>query len=178
MKLSEIDTNNLDNELIKKVFFNVPRETYHYADYVVVYGCHIKELLDERLNYALEVLKKHDFGKIIVTDGIGVNGDFNEAEYMKKYLLENLIDESKIVMENKSTTTEENNLNILEMLNLELIDEPLNIVLVSQEFHLSRIMLHWEKILHNKNIHFYYDYVLNSSLSFKVIINESKYLDF
>lgn len=131
MKLSEIDTNNLDNELIKKIFFNVPRKTYHYADYVIVYGCHIKEVLDERLNYTLEVLKKHDFGKIILTGGIGVNGKFNEAEYMKKYLLENLIDESKIVMENKSTTTEENNLNILAMLNLEIIDKPINIVLVS-----------------------------------------------
>lgn len=162
MKLSSIDVNNLNNELIKKIFFNIKKENYDYADYVIIYGCHIKELLDERLNYALKILNKHNFDKVILTGGIGVKGDFNEAEYMKNYLINNSIDESKIIIENKSRTTEENNLNIMNMLDLKSIERPTSIVLITQEVHLSRIILHWSKILKNDNIHFYYDYVENS----------------
>lgn len=85
MKSSEVDTNSLDNQLIKDIFFNIRKEKYNYADYIIIYGCHIKELLDERLNYALKVLNK--FGKIVLTGGIGTNGIFNESEYMKNYLI-------------------------------------------------------------------------------------------
>lgn len=174
MKLSSIDVNNLNNELIKKIFFNVKKENYDYADYVIIYGCHIKELLEERLNYALKVLNKHNFDKVILTGGIGVKGDFNEAEYMKNYLINNSIDESKIIVENKSKTTEENNINIMNMIDLKSIERPTSIVLITQEVHLSRIILHWSKILKNDNIHFYYDYVENSVLSYERIINEPK----
>lgn len=116
MKLSEVDTNSLDNELIKMIFFNIKKGKYNYADYIIVYGCHIKELLDERLNYALDVLNNHKFDKVILTGGIGINGNFNESEYMKNYLMHHSIDESKIIIENKSKTTEENNINIMDML--------------------------------------------------------------
>lgn len=177
MKLSEIEIKDLDNELIRNIFFNIRKEKYNYADYVIIYGCHIKELLDERLNYALEVLKNHKFDKVILTGGIGVNGDFNESEYMKKYLISNSIDESRLIIENKSKTTEENNINVMNMLNLKETDKPINIVLITQEIHLLRIILHWSKILKNTNIHFYYDYVENSIWSYDKIINEPKLID-
>lgn len=177
MKLSEVDTNSLDNELIKMIFFNIKKGKYNYADYIIVYGCHIKELLDERLNYALDVLNNHKFDKVILTGGIGTNGNFNESEYMKNYLMHHSIDESKIIIENKSKTTEENNINIMDMLNLKSIDKPTNVVLITQEIHLLRIILHWSKILKNDNIHFYYDYVENSILSYNKTINNPKLVD-
>lgn len=137
------------------------------------YGVHNKELLNERLNYALKVLNNNKYGKVILTGGIGTNGDFNEAEYMKNYLINNKIEEDKIIIENKSTTTEENNINIMNMLNLEAIDKPTNIVLITHEPHLLRIILHWRTILNNNNVHFYYDYVENSALSYdNIIANE------
>lgn len=46
MKLSELNSSELNIELIKKIFFNIKKENYQYADYIVIYGCHIKELLD------------------------------------------------------------------------------------------------------------------------------------
>lgn len=177
MKLSEVDTNSLDNELIKMIFFNIKKGKYNYADYIIVYGCHIKELLDERLNYALDVLNNHKFDKVILTGGIGTNGNFNESEYMKNYLMHHSIDESKIIIENKSKTTEENNINIMDMLNLKSINKPTNVVLITQEIHLLRIILHWSKILKNDNIHFYYDYVENSILSYNKTINNPKLVD-
>jgi len=177
MKLSELNSSELSSELIKKIFFNIKKENYQYADYVVIYGCHIKELLIERLKYALKVLEEHDYGKIILTGGIGVNGDFNESEYMKKFLVDNNIDEDKIIVENQSTTTEENNINIMNILDLKNVQKFTNIVLISQEFHLLRIILQWSKILNNENIKFYYDYVDNSALSYDKIINSPELVE-
>lgn len=131
MKLSEINPNKLDNNLIKKIFFSINKEEYDYADYIVVYGCHIKELLDERLEHTLSIIKNKSYNKIILTGGIGVNGNFNESEYMYKYLIDNGINLNKIIIENQSTTTLENNINIMNMLNLNNIKDKTNIVLVS-----------------------------------------------
>lgn len=177
MKLSELDCSRLNNNLIKRIFFSIKKENYKYADYVVIYGCHIKELLDERLQHALKVLKEHDYRKIVLTGGIGVNGDFNESEYMKKFLVANNIDENKIIVENESTTTEENNINIMNILDLNNVQKLTNIVLISQEFHLLRIILQWSKILINGNIKFYYDYVDNSALSYNKIINSQELVE-
>lgn len=177
MKLSELNSSELSNELIKKIFFNIKKENYQYVDYVVIYGCHIKELLDERLNYALKILKEHNYGKIILTGGIGINGDFNESEYMRKFLVDNNIDEYKIIVENQSTTTEENNINIMNILDLKNVQNFTNIVLISQEFHLLRIILQWSKILNNDKIQFYYDYVDNSELSYDKIINSPELVE-
>ena len=177
MKLSQLDIKDLNNELIKAIFFSIQKEKYENVDYIIIYGCHIKELLDERLSYALEVLNNHNFDKVILTGGIGINGNFNESEYMKNYLINNSIDESKIIIEGNSKTTEENNINIMNMLNLKSIYKPTNIVLITQEVHLLRIILHWSKILKNNNIQFYYDYVENSILSYDKIINNPKLVD-
>ncbi len=177
MKLSQLDIKDLNNELIKAIFFSIQKEKYDNVDYIIIYGCHIKELLDERLSYALEVLNNHNFDKVILTGGIGINGNFNESEYMKNYLINNSIDESKIIIEGNSKTTEENNINIMNMLNLKSIYKPTNIVLITQEVHLLRIILHWSKILKNNNIQFYYDYVENSILSYDKIINNPKLVD-
>ena len=174
MKLTQIDHNKLDNDLIKRIFFNIKKEKYEYADYIVIYGCHIKELLDERLKYALKVINSNNYGSVLITGGVGVYGDFNESEYMKKYLIDNGIDENKIIVEDESTTTEENNLNIMNMLKLNEIDENTNIALITHEFHMLRLILHWSKILNNDNINFYYDYVENSILSYDKMIEDDK----
>ncbi len=65
---------------------------------------------------AIELLKTKNINKVLVTGGIGVNGDFNEAEYMKEHLLEIGVKESDILIEDKSTTTEENITNSIKIL--------------------------------------------------------------
>ena len=145
-----LDWNNLNKgvfyETIRSKYkwfrWNVKKEEYNYADYVIIYGCSVKQLLDERLNYAINILSNIKFDKVVVTGGIGKKGYFNEAEYMREFLIRNSIDDSKIITENESKTTEENNINIMNMLNLELVDRPTNIVLVTHEYHLARIILH------------------------------------
>ena len=174
MKLSNIDVKEINNELIKKIFFNIKKEKYNNADYIIIYGCHIKELLDERLNYALEVIKNHDYKKIVLTGGVGINGDFNESKYMEEFLINNGILHDKIIIENKSTTTEENNINILNIIDFKNIDKITNVVLVTHEFHILRLKLHWDKLLTNKNIRFFYDFCDSNLLSYQNIINNNE----
>ena len=174
MKFSNIDVKEINNELIKKIFFNIKKEKYNNADYIIIYGCHIKELLDERLNYALEVIKNHDYKKIVLTGGVGINGDFNESKYMEEFLINNGILHDKIIIENKSTTTEENNINILNIIDFNNIDKITNVVLVTHEFHILRLKLHWDKLLTNKNIRFFYDFCDSNLLSYQNIINNNE----
>ena len=177
MKLSEINPDKLNNDLIKKIFFDIKKEEYDYADYIIIYGCHIKQLLDERLIHALFIIQNKKYNKIVLTGGIGAKGDFNESEYMYNFLIKNGVDKDRILIENKSTTTEENNINLLEMLELNLINKKTNIVLVSQELHMLRLILHWEKLLNNPNIEFYYDYTDDSILSYEKSINNPKVIE-
>ena len=171
MKVSEIDSNKIDKNIIKKFFYNIKKEEYESADYIIIYGCHIKEILDERLNHALNILKNKKINKVVLTGGIGIKGDFNESSYMYNYLLNNGINKDNIIIENKSKTTEENNINIVKLLNLNKITKPTKIVIVTHEIHMLRISTHYKKLINNNNIHFYYDYVNNSILSYEKLIN-------
>jgi uncharacterized SAM-binding protein YcdF (DUF218 family) len=178
MRLTEIDINNITNDMIKQILFNVPDESYSEADCIVVFGCHLKEMTDERINCALEILKIKKIDKILLTGGIGVLGDFNESEYMKNLLLENGIDESRILVENKSTTTEENIINSIEILKAnELVDNK-NLVLLSNEYHLRRIGMEFKKQLKDIECKFIYEYPKDSLLSYKKVLNDEKLLEF
>ena len=126
-------------------------------DYLIIYGCHKRRVLDNRLNHALKIIN-NNIDKIILTGGIGLFGNFNESKYMKEYLLNNGIDENKIILEDKSRTTKENNINVINMLNLNN-NKSYNIILVSNKFHLIRIKIQLKKLLHNKNINLYYEIV-------------------
>lgn len=177
MKLSELDLSKIDNDLIRKLFFSVDKENYDYADYVIVYGCHMKQLLDERLDRALSIVKNKRYGKLVLTGGVGAKGDFDESEYMHEFFARNGIDESSILVEDKSRTTEDNNVNVLSMLRLNDIANDTNIVLVTQEAHMLRLILHWKKLVNNPNIHFYYDYVDGGVLSYRNVINSPELLE-
>ena len=116
MRFTELNIENITDEIIEKVLFNTPKENFEEADCLIIFGCHLKELLDERLECAVNIIKKKKVDKILLTGGVGVHGDFNEAKYMKEFLLNNGIAEEIILVENKSTTTEENIINSIEIL--------------------------------------------------------------
>ncbi len=177
MMVSSIDSNNLTGELVKKIFFSIEKEDYEYADYLILYGCHLKELLDERLEQALKIIKLGKVKKIVLTGGIGVNGNFNESEYMLDYLIKNNVDQDMILVENQSTTTEENNINVMNLLNFNEVNSQLNVVLVTHQFHLLKLIMHWNKILDNNYIHFYFDYVQKTKMSYDNIIKDPKLME-
>lgn len=167
IKLTDIDTNNISNEIIKKVLFNTPKNEYLEADCLIVFGCHLKPLLDERIKTVLEILKVKKVDKILLTGGIGVAGDFNESEYMKEVLLKNNVKEEIILIEDKSTTTEENIINSIEILKNNNLIENKTIILVSNQAHLKRIGMELKKQLKDNKFEIIYEYPSSSLTSFE-----------
>ena len=84
-------------------------------DYVIIHGAglingdKVSKLLQERLDKAILVYRKDPSPtKLIPSGGKGSDESISEAEAMKRYLLEQGVPESDILMEDKSTTTLEN----------------------------------------------------------------------
>ena len=128
-------------------------------DYMIIYGCHKKRILDKRLNHALNIIKENNIDKIVLTGGIGLFGNFNESQYMSNYLIEKGINKNKIIIEDKSKTTKENNINTINLLDLKNTKKHLNIILVSQKLHLIRIKKQLNRLLNNNSINFLYEVV-------------------
>jgi len=83
------------------------------ADYVIVLGCQVKGTapsphLMRRLDAAVDYLRKNPETKVVVSGGQGPGEDISEAEAMKRVLLENGIDATRILLEDTSTSTRQN----------------------------------------------------------------------
>lgn len=111
---------------------------------VMVYGCRTyntpSKALRERLDAALTVLNDYPDSVCVVTGGQGSNEPITEAESMRTYLIQKGIDESRIYIEDKASSTVEN----IEFTK-KLIDEnglSQRIVIgVSSDYHLRRIRI-------------------------------------
>ena len=116
------------------------------ADYseetVIVLGCGIRGErvsvgLARRLDKAAEYHEKNPDAMIIVSGGQGPQEDIPEALAMKRYLIDKGIDEDKIIMEDKSTSTITNFRNskaIMEEMGLSLS----SVVFVTNGYHVYR----------------------------------------
>ena len=56
MRLTEINTQNITDDIIKKVLFSTIKSKFLEADCLIIFGCHLKPLLDERLDCAIKIL--------------------------------------------------------------------------------------------------------------------------
>lgn len=173
MRLTEINTQNITDDIIKKVLFSTIRSEFLEADCLIIFGCHLKPLLDERLECAIKILKSKKIDTILLTGGIGVNGNFNESEYMKKALLNFGIAENKILVDDKSTTTEENIVNSIQILRDNNLINNKKIVLVSNQAHLRRIGMELKKQLNGDKFDIIYEYPENSIISFDNVKNDN-----
>lgn len=173
MRLTEINTQNITDDIIKKVLFNTIKSKFLEADCLIIFGCHLKPLLNERLECAIKILKSKKIDTILLTGGIGVNGNFNESEYMKKALLNFGIAENKILVDDKSTTTEENIVNSIQILRDNNLINNKKIVLVSNQAHLRRIGMELKKQLGGDKFDIIYEYPENSIISFDNVKNDN-----
>ena len=73
-----------------------------------VYGEHASRSLRERLDAALIYLEENPDSQCIVSGGMGEGEKISEAECMYRYLIKKGIDSSRIIKEDKSTSTREN----------------------------------------------------------------------
>ncbi|MBQ8967955.1 YdcF family protein [Ruminococcus sp.] len=88
---------------------NAPTDT----KLIVVLGCQVRgerpsRMLRRRLDVAYKAMEKHPEAVCVVSGGQGNGEKISEAEAMKKYLVDKGADESRIIMEDRSTSTFEN----------------------------------------------------------------------
>ena len=120
---------------------------HHYdtekPDYLVVLGAglrgnSISASLLYRLETALDFHEMYPDVKIVVSGGQGEGENMAEALAMRNFLVDNGVDPSLIIMENKSTDTYENFLYTKEVLEEETGKEGFTITIISNNFHMYR----------------------------------------
>jgi uncharacterized SAM-binding protein YcdF (DUF218 family) len=118
------------------------------SDCVIVLGCRLygnvpSPFLKGRLDEGFR-LYSEGYGKLIIVSGGMGNGEtITEAEAMKAYLISKGVDSSKIITEDRSTSTEEN----LIYSKAKMEDNSLKTaVIISNRYHLKRASLIAEKI--------------------------------
>lgn len=109
------------------------------ADYVLVLGAQVKGTkptysLMKRLDVAYEYLVENPDTVVILSGGQGPGEDVTEAYAMSVYMKAKGLEESRIILEDRSTNTYEN-----IIYSRELMDSPdASVVLVTNYFHVFR----------------------------------------
>ncbi len=112
------------------------------ADYIVVLGCgvmgdRVTPLLAARIDKGIELLKYNPNAVLIMSGGQGPGEDASESEVMADYAIQKGVDATKIILERKSVSTEENLLFSRELMEKE---NP-RIVLVTTAYHVFRALI-------------------------------------
>ena len=97
-----------------------------------VNGTEPSPMLRQRLDAAVEFLNAHPETVCIVTGGKGDEHNLSEAQCMYNYLTAAGIDENRITMEDRATSTVENLRNVRSMLETD------QVTILSSDFHLFR----------------------------------------
>lgn len=123
------------------VYHSFDKQTYPHTDYVIVLGAGIRgtELsltLTHRLDVAYDYLLDHPESKAILTGGQGPGEDITEAEAMRAYLKGKGIDDKRLIMEDRATSTQENIDYSLALMD-SAIENP-KITIVTSNFHMFR----------------------------------------
>ena len=124
------------------VVYGISDNVDYSEDAVIVLGAGIRGdkvtlPLKLRLDKAIEYHKQNSDALIVVTGGQGFQETVTEAYAMEKYLLENGVDKSKILKEEKATSTAENMDFSKEILD-GCFDGGYSVVVVTNNFHIFR----------------------------------------
>lgn len=120
--------------------------TAETPDVLLILGCRVKgdipeETLQMRIDAAAEYLNKNKNVIAIACGGI-VHDDQtkSEAQAISEGLTAKGVEIERIILEDKSTTTQENFRNAMEIID-KMSDEKLKVAMLSSEFHLLRASL-------------------------------------
>ena len=87
-----------------------------------------------RLDAALDYANKYPHVQLVLSGGQGAGEDISEAESMRRYLVENGIDEDRLLIESNSTSTYENMLFAQELLPPSVQA----VTIITSDYHLER----------------------------------------
>lgn len=128
---------------LAKIIFNAKSSAKNEKT-VIVLGCRVKGLvptkaLMSRCLKAYEYLSENKNSICILSGGQGQDELISEAECMKNILIEKGIDEKRIYIENKSTSTQENLKFSKEIIESNNLDK--NIIICTSEYHIYRSVI-------------------------------------
>lgn len=109
-------------------------------EYLIILGAKVKPggilslSLKNRMDTAIPYLQQHPKVKVIVSGGQGADEEQTEASAMYDYLVRSGIDESRILIEDRSTSTYQNLSFSKEVLPADVRE----LTIVSNDFHLRR----------------------------------------
>ncbi len=123
---------------------SIKHKSYDQTDYLIILGASVKGKrpslsLRFRLEAAVDFLEENSQTRVIVSGGQGPGELITEAEAMKRYLLEQGIEEDRIIKEDQSTSTVEN-----LKYSFSIIDKTssnASISIVSSDFHIFRVKM-------------------------------------
>lgn len=119
---------------------DLPQDTAFVVFGSKINGENPSSVLKKRLNKTIEYMEALPDSICVVTGGQGSDEICPEAEVMKNYLVENGIDESRILVEDKARNTVQNVKYAAELLEASGMDDR-HVVSVSNAFHIPRIKL-------------------------------------
>ncbi len=116
------------------------------TDFLIVLGAAINGetpslALQLRLVTAVEYLKKYPDTHVVVSGGQGRGEDITEAEAMRRFLVAGGIDESRILMESRSTSTMENFKYSKQLIEQTTGKTVTDITFITNSFHIMRARL-------------------------------------
>ena len=132
------------------VWFNKDSKINQQIDYLIVLGAKVNGFepsatLSYRLDKAVEFHNENPDIMIVVTGGQGPDELYTEAQVMQNYLIEAGVNKTKIVVEDKSTTTFENLSNAKE-----LMGEGNVVGVVTNDFHIFRSSIICKRVFEQK----------------------------
>ncbi len=128
----------IEGWIIWTSFNSVPIEQ---NDFIIVLGAQVRGetpslTLQYRLDSAYEYLEENPQTLAILSGGQGPDEGISEAEAMRRYLVDKGISEERLILEDKSTNTEENLKYSFEI--IENIKEESKVSIVTNRFHVLR----------------------------------------
>lgn len=121
------------------LIYNSSKEASPKADYLIVLGAQVRgttitKALKKRLDTARNYLEVNPNTLVIVSGGKGPGENISEAEAMRLYLISKGVNNDRIILENRSTNTNEN----ISYSKLLMKDEKDSVVIVTNGFHIFR----------------------------------------
>ncbi len=115
-------------------------------DYIIVLGAAVHGdtpslSLVERVSAAADYMKEHPDSTAIVSGGQGDDENISEAEAMYVWLMQNGIDKSRVILEDKSASTLENLENSFAIIRSRGDDPNTAAAVVTSEYHIYRAKL-------------------------------------
>lgn len=94
--------------------------------------------LQRRLDAAVDILSRYTGARVVVSGGRGIHETITEAECMRRYLVQEGIDEARIFLEDKATSTLENLRFSMDLISRVGGKPGETVSVITSDFHLSR----------------------------------------